>query len=148
MRYYHSFPNVIPHARAGCSRVTHPSATNPSRRTSSFDLNVLCTPPAFILSQDQTLEQFVSQLPLVVNIFFIRAIYSSFTYFLELCSLWFFDRFFFALAFFALYFLLLLFNCQVSISPPFSRQLHYSTTFQLICQAFFESFFYFFAFCQ
>ena len=27
---------------------------------SPFDLNVLCTPPAFILSQDQTLEQIVS----------------------------------------------------------------------------------------
>ena len=29
--------------------------------TASFDLNVLCTPPAFILSQDQTLECFVSK---------------------------------------------------------------------------------------
>ena len=116
MRYYHSFPNVIPHARAGCSRVTHPSATNPSRRTSSFDLNVLCTPPAFILSQDQTLEQFVSQLPLVVNIFFIRAIYSSFTYFfLELYFSLVLTDFVFALAFFALYLFLLLFNCQGSI---------------------------------
>ena len=50
------------------------------------------------------------------SVLIIRAIYLSFFYFLELCSLWFFfDRFFFALAFFALYFLLLLFNCQVSI---------------------------------
>ena len=29
MRYYHPFPDVIPHTRAGCSRVTHPSATDP-----------------------------------------------------------------------------------------------------------------------
>ena len=28
MRYYHPFPDVIPHTRAGCSRVTHPSATD------------------------------------------------------------------------------------------------------------------------
>ena len=34
---------------------------------SPFDLNVLCTPPAFILSQDQTLEQIVYQ-PSPVNI--------------------------------------------------------------------------------
>ena len=27
MRYQHPFPDGIPHARAGCSRVTHPSAT-------------------------------------------------------------------------------------------------------------------------
>ena len=27
MRYQRPFPNVIPHAKVGCSRVTHPSAT-------------------------------------------------------------------------------------------------------------------------
>lgn len=36
------------------SRVTHPSATKP--RKASFDLHVLSIPPAFILSQDQTLR--------------------------------------------------------------------------------------------
>ena len=41
---------------AGYLRVTHPFATK-SRRT-SFDLHVLGTPPAFILSQDQTLRKF------------------------------------------------------------------------------------------
>ena len=47
---------------AGYPRVTHPSATNLFKylpkllqRTSPFDLHVLSTPPAFILSQDQTL---------------------------------------------------------------------------------------------
>ena len=39
---------------------------------SPFDLNVLCTPPAFILSQDQTLEQIVSQ-PFPVKILVSRA---------------------------------------------------------------------------
>ena len=48
---------------AGCPRVTHPSATKsyllPSEefhRYAPFDLHVLGTPPAFILSQDQTLD--------------------------------------------------------------------------------------------
>ena len=27
MRYYHPFPEAIPLSKAGCSRVTHPSAT-------------------------------------------------------------------------------------------------------------------------
>ena len=27
MRYYHPFPEAIPLSEAGCSRVTHPSAT-------------------------------------------------------------------------------------------------------------------------
>ncbi len=36
------------------SRVTHPSATQP--RKVAFDLHVLSRPPAFILSQDQTLH--------------------------------------------------------------------------------------------
>ena len=28
MRYYHPFPEAIPHSEAGSSRVTHPSATS------------------------------------------------------------------------------------------------------------------------
>ena len=57
-----SFLTVIPLYRAGCPRVTHPSATQSqsssseeSKESASFDLHVLGTPPAFILSQDQTL---------------------------------------------------------------------------------------------
>ena len=45
---------------AGCPRITHPFATNPHRQkdsASSFDLHVLSTPPAFVLSQDQTLHK-------------------------------------------------------------------------------------------
>ncbi|RGB21528.1 hypothetical protein C1646_748743 [Rhizophagus diaphanus] len=53
------FPGVIPNYRAGCPRVTHPSAANfweqaPIR---PLDLHVLGTPPAFVLSQDQTLHK-------------------------------------------------------------------------------------------
>ena len=57
MRYYQSFPTAIPLYEAGYPRVTHPSATKcPFRRADTpFDLHVLGTPPAFILSQDQTL---------------------------------------------------------------------------------------------
>jgi hypothetical protein len=69
---------VIPHFEAGHPRVTHPFATDRliastclwrfsrflmvltssklSLGTSPFDLHVLGTPPAFILSQDQTLR--------------------------------------------------------------------------------------------
>ena len=54
MRYCHSFRSGIPRFRAGHQRVTHPFATNVLLHP--FDLHVLGTPPAFILSQDQTLR--------------------------------------------------------------------------------------------
>src|SRR5207237_2089787 len=56
MRYYPRFPEVIPHSRVDWSRVTHPFATLlMDCSTFAFDLHVLGTPPALILSQDQTL---------------------------------------------------------------------------------------------
>src|SRR4051794_5970301 len=48
---------VIPKRRADCSRVTHPFAARVPRRALPLDLHVLSTPPAFVLSQDQTLQQ-------------------------------------------------------------------------------------------
>ena len=54
MRFCHSFRSGIPLFRAGHLRVTHPFATNVLLHPS--DLHVLGTPPAFILSQDQTLR--------------------------------------------------------------------------------------------
>ena len=50
---------LIPKKRTGYSRVTHPFATNHTQQVacSPFDLHVLSTPPAFVLSQDQTLQQ-------------------------------------------------------------------------------------------
>ena len=62
MRYYQPFPAAIPSTR----QVTHALLTRPplshkqlhsekSVANASFDLHVLSTPPAFILSQDQTL---------------------------------------------------------------------------------------------
>ena len=61
MRFYHKFLYAIPRYKADYPRVTHPSATRISgsdrslHQISSFDLHVLSVPPAFILSQDQTL---------------------------------------------------------------------------------------------
>ena len=57
MRFYQPFPAAIPLYEAGYPRVTHPSATNSEKQAlhRPFDLHVLSTPPAFILSQDQTL---------------------------------------------------------------------------------------------
>src|SRR5688572_20242196 len=57
MRYWPSFRKVIPHSKVGRPRVTHPFATLlMDCSTFAFDLHVLGTPPALILSQDQTLK--------------------------------------------------------------------------------------------
>ena len=72
MRFYQSFPTAIPRYKAGFPRVTHPSATqsfpfSEESENASFDLHVLSTPPAFILSQDRTLikRSFLGQINLV-----------------------------------------------------------------------------------
>ena len=66
-------------------QVAHALLTRPPLGiATSFDLNVLCTPPAFILSQDQTLEQIVSQ-PFPVKIFYPSAL--ALFYFLEYGSM-------------------------------------------------------------
>ena len=57
MRYYPAVGPAIPHRRTCCSRVTHPSATDLELPPGPFDLHVLGTPPAFVLSQDQTLQR-------------------------------------------------------------------------------------------
>jgi hypothetical protein len=56
MRNYPAFPRATPHQWAGSPRVPHPSATFVPEGT-TFDLHALGTPPALILSQDQTLHQ-------------------------------------------------------------------------------------------
>ena len=50
---------VVPVFRAGFSRVPHPFATfHPEQAPGfTFDLHVLSAPPAFVLSQDQTLHR-------------------------------------------------------------------------------------------
>ena len=54
MRYYPAVGPAIPRNEVGCSRVTHPFAGDPL--LGPLDLHVLSTPPAFVLSQDQTLQ--------------------------------------------------------------------------------------------
>ena len=61
IRYQLPFPEVLPLMQAGSLRVTHPFATHIRRYP--FDLHVLGMPPAFILSQDQTLH-------LILTLFF------------------------------------------------------------------------------
>jgi hypothetical protein len=57
MRYYLRFREAIPHSRVGYPRVTHPFAARlAGYPAASLDLHVLGAPPAFILSQDQTLR--------------------------------------------------------------------------------------------
>ena len=56
-RHYPAVGPAIPHRRTSCSRVTHPSATNLELPPSPYDLHVLGTPLAFVLSQDQTLHR-------------------------------------------------------------------------------------------
>src|SRR6476646_9343652 len=55
-RYSTQFPRLIPKCRADHPRVTHPFATRVPRKALPFDLHVLSTPPAFVLSQNQTLQ--------------------------------------------------------------------------------------------
>ena len=57
MRYYLHFREAIPRFWVGCPRVTHPFAARLAGcPAASLDLHVLGAPPAFILSQDQTLR--------------------------------------------------------------------------------------------
>ena len=89
MRYYHPFPEAIPLSEAGYSRVTHPSATKNIKQAqcSPFDLHVLSVPPAFVLSQDQTLylsciyrcfRIFISILAITISLAITFVIFSSF----------------------------------------------------------------------
>src|ERR671930_2023770 len=67
IRHQPPFPGVIPEPGAGCPRVTHPFAApyqgGLPLQGRSLDLHVLSTPPAFVLSQDQTLRRDVRSRP-------------------------------------------------------------------------------------
>ena len=58
MRSYPQFPKAIPHPNDRSLRDAHPSATKD--RNPPCDLHVLSMPPAFALSQDQTLRFFTT----------------------------------------------------------------------------------------
>ena len=55
MRYYRQFPTAIPHLGA---RSIVLLTLSPLTLAGSLDLHALTTPPAFNLSQDQTLQLF------------------------------------------------------------------------------------------
>ena len=101
--------------RAGCSRVTHPFATKVLLLP--FDLHVLGMPPAFVLSQNQTLK------------FIFLLFNKSLTFCVILLLLKAFFLFFhknFALSY--------LFFCQGTVVATHLSQLVYNTTSLKICQ--------------
>ena len=70
-------PRQVAHALLTRPPLNYLRASSP---ITPFDLNVLCTPPAFILSQDQTLELIV--LKSLFRVFqSVRAFFLSFFYF-------------------------------------------------------------------
>ena len=102
---------------AGYLRVTHPFATDSSKKQAfsipPFDLHVLGMPPAFILSQDQTLH-----------------------------CLYPFRLFAFALSFFFDVFVIYSRFCSVfNVLFRLFRRLIYPTLFRAFCQSFFRLFF-------
>ena len=126
MRFCHSFRSGIPLFRAGHQRVTHPFATNVLLHP--FDLHVLGTPPAFILSQDQTLRR-------ISSTFYRRFFFASIRRNCLVCFLF-----------------LLLLNCQGSASFFFlssafvlsGRTLLY--VFSLFCQGLSKTYYFLFSF--
>ena len=129
MRYYPSFPMVIPLYEAGYLRVTHPFATN--HRNDSFHLHVLGMPPAFILSQDQTLLFFYyTKYPWILYSFFFLAQIDVIVYISSL-----------------ILFFLILFSFQKSFRTFFfffHRRLYIISLYIFYVNIFF-SFFYFFS---
>ena len=113
----------------------------------SLDLHVLGTPPAFILSQDQTLNWLYINYPLGYLIsfnlcqnyfwlpFLIRFLLSELLSTLK----WFFSEYY------SNSFSGTLFNFQGPISLPPLRQELYYTSEKYLCQAFFSTFFRFFS---
>jgi hypothetical protein len=53
IRYYSQFPEAIPYRKVGSHALLTRLPLSPKR---AFDLHVLSLPPAFVLSQDQTLK--------------------------------------------------------------------------------------------
>ena len=71
MRYQRSFPNVIPLLKAGCSRVTHPSATDP-RSKLLFTVRLACVKRAASVRPEPGSNSLVS---LYFNTFTVFKIY-------------------------------------------------------------------------
>ena len=141
--------------KVGCLRVTHPSAASCKEAQallySPLDLHVLGTPPAFILSQDQTLNlsftlfKFACDLSLTFYHFFTLFL-SKFlkvflgTFLLCMCFSYFVFKVLSVLLFriYSVFnLLLLLFLLPISFDSK-----KYSIIYFFLCQLFFENFFY------
>ena len=108
-------PRQVAHALLTRPPLSYLRASSP---VTPFDLNVLCTPPAFILSQDQTLELIV--LKSLFRVFqSVRAFFLSFFYFC-LSSILFQN---FTRSFFRTIFLLSLCTSSISCCSIFNDQL-------------------------
>ena len=103
MRYQRSFPNVIPHAKVGCSRVTHPSATKlPSSKLSGNSVRLECVMHAASVHPEPGSNSRINCIKITSYEVFqsVRAFFLSFFYFC-LSSILFQN---FTRSFFALYF--------------------------------------------
>ena len=151
MRYQRSFPNVIPHAKAGCSRVTHPSATKlPSSKLSSNSVRLECVMHAASVHPEPGSNSRINCIKITSSR--SVSIFSSF-YFQLLLLL--FEQYSLS-EFYEIFFrtILLLSLCTSSISCcsifndqfslPKNIQLCYSITFFFTCQVLFLTFFKFF----
>ena len=108
----------------------------------SLDLHVLGTPPAFVLSQDQTLEKFFRKLIssiLNTNVFvkFAKTLFGIDKVLQLPCAIVVIDLLLLIL-------LPLFLTVYFSNIIALSRELIYHTTLSLVCQPFFSSFFFFF----
>ena len=134
-----SFPVLfLSHRQVTHALLTRPPLTWSPKLSSPFDLNVLCTPPAFILSQDQTLW--------CLYLFIPSGIHKSFSIpELSFCS---FTNYFFEFSFFPKEFLRVpslyisflicsLFNFQGSFRQPLRSTLEHYITYFLPCQVLF-----------
>ena len=64
MRHQPQFPRVVPHSRAGSHALLTRAPLPPK---GALDLHVLGLPPAFVLSQDQTLRLILPARPALAN---------------------------------------------------------------------------------
>ena len=124
VRFQTLFPSTRQVAHA---LLTRPPLTHFPKETRPFDLNVLCTPPAFILSQDQTLVLFLSYLlPLKEASIKSSSLFLLFTYFLK--------NFLGSHKSFCIQKFVVVVQFSRSFVPPLSRRLIYINTSLPFCQ--------------
>ena len=118
--------------------LTRPPLIREPKFSSPFDLNVLCTPPALILSQDQTLE--IWYLNSQREIKSISSLFCSFFTFFRVVFSFRIDKFQHLRALYSSY-------CSIfkdHSSAAFCGRPYYCTTKQTLCQVLFQTFFKFF----